>query len=209
MSNISQVLEPASDPGAAQSFASDPVLAFRNRDFSYRKTMLPLVLAGLGVVLFAALVVVAAVRIVGAEGFGGQEILFAVLGLFGLLMVIVLVRRLLDPKSRSAWQEVRGDSRKNLTSGWYTVQGGSAEADELHRLFTTGDVGRFPRLQLGRSASAVNVGLHIFGEGAPLYVTVWTHEGADVRAWPLVAVRSQGADTWAQNILVGRHGVGA
>lgn len=209
MSNISQVLEPASDPGAAKAFASDPVLAFRTREFTHRNTVFPLVLAGLGALLFAALVAAAVIRIIGAEGFGGETILWIVIGAFGLLMVVVLLRRLFDPKSRTAWQEVRGDAKKNLTSGWYTVQGGAEQADDLHRLFTTGDVGRFPKLQLGRSRSQINVGLHIFGDGAPLYVTIWTHEGADVRAWPLVIVRSQGADTWAQNIIVGRHGIGA
>lgn len=209
MTSISQILEPASERDGARAFASDPVLAFRSRDFAHRSTALPIVLAGLGAVLFAALVAASVVRVIAAEDFGGEEILFAVLGAFGLLMVVVLLRRVFDPKSRSAWQEVRGERRTKLTSGWYTAAGGAEEADVLHRIFSTGDVNRFPVLQLGRSASAVNVGLHIFGEGSPLYVTVWVHDGAEVRAWPLVPVRDEKAGTWARELLVGRHGLGA
>lgn len=210
MTGSSTVLEPSSDPGAGQAFQSDPVLAFRRREFVHRRTMFPILLSALGFFLFAALVVAAVIMFVRDWGvFGSEQIVVAVLGLFGLLMAIVLGARLLNPRTRSAWTEVRGDRRVNLTSSWFTAQGGDSEADEIHRTFTTGDMARFPRLHSGRSHQSVNVGLHIFGEGYPLYVTVWTHEGNGVRAWPLVPIRSQAAADWAKQLIVGRHGMHA
>lgn len=202
MSNPGRVVVAGDGPDADRAFASDPVLAARPREFSHRRTFFPVVLNALGVALFTALIAAVVVLLVRSWGeFGAEQLVLAAVAVFGALMVVTMTGKLLDRRTRSAWQEVRGDHVTSLASEWFAA---GELPDVVHGDFESGTPVRFPALSVGRTSTGTSVGVHLYGDHYPLYITVWVSEGDDARVWPLVALRSSEARQWAESVAVGK-----